>query len=428
MRPEGAGSCVGRGRTRGLGSLVDKSLVTVVDDDARGTVRYRLLETIRLYAQERLVAAGEAEDRREAHARHLLDRARARPPRIVDLVPWGTSSSGADQSLENYLEALAWVEERGELAAVGHLSGRLAMVLGHGRFLDVSGDYLGREDVFEALGDPAEQALYLTASAVNANYLGAYREQLAFAERAFALAEDPGTRGAAANWLSNALTVFAPEQIAAVVEEGLRELPEDARMTRLMLRAQPGLAAIAEDRFTDAVEHLTPLTDMRDAFPSTELLLVQHIIGDDPVPGLWRIDAKAQGSPWAYRIPLVEGLTAAVSGEHDVAAHAMTRAAEDVRDYPLQMLDHDVLVGCAGLAHHRGEVEHASHLLAVVGGQTRSPGSFALYRHYRDLVRARLSPQRRRDIIAAAELEPFEVLEAELHRLRRQAAPDRTPT
>ncbi len=138
-----------------LGSLVDRSLVTVVDDDAHGSMRYRLLETIRLYARERLVAAGEAEARREAHARHQLERARAHPPHIVDLVPWGTSSSGVDQSLENPLEALGWFEERGELAAVGHLSGRLATVLGHGRFLDVGADYLGREDVLHALADPA---------------------------------------------------------------------------------------------------------------------------------------------------------------------------------------------------------------------------------------------------------------------------------
>ena len=42
-----------------LGSLVDKSLV--VAESAAGTLRYRLLETIRLFAAERLVEAGEEE-------------------------------------------------------------------------------------------------------------------------------------------------------------------------------------------------------------------------------------------------------------------------------------------------------------------------------------------------------------------------------
>jgi predicted ATPase len=48
----------------GLGRLVDRSLV-VVDRD--GSTRYRMLETIRQYANERLVAAGEAVPLRDRH-------------------------------------------------------------------------------------------------------------------------------------------------------------------------------------------------------------------------------------------------------------------------------------------------------------------------------------------------------------------------
>ena len=48
-----------------LGSLVTKSLVIVQEEDA--VARYRLAETMRLYAEERLVAAGEAAQRRSAH-------------------------------------------------------------------------------------------------------------------------------------------------------------------------------------------------------------------------------------------------------------------------------------------------------------------------------------------------------------------------
>ena len=61
-----------------IGSLVAKSLVTLDDDET--TVRYRLLETVRLYAEDRLVASDEA-----AHLR-------AAAPRLVpalDRVPPG---------------------------------------------------------------------------------------------------------------------------------------------------------------------------------------------------------------------------------------------------------------------------------------------------------------------------------------------------
>jgi len=55
-----------------LGSLVDKSLV--VAEPAGGGLRYRLLETIRLFAAERLVEAGEAEAAvvAAAHCAHFL--------------------------------------------------------------------------------------------------------------------------------------------------------------------------------------------------------------------------------------------------------------------------------------------------------------------------------------------------------------------
>ena len=55
-----------------LGSLVDKSLV--VADPAAGTLRYRLLETIRLFAAERLAEAGgeEAAAAAAAHCAHFL--------------------------------------------------------------------------------------------------------------------------------------------------------------------------------------------------------------------------------------------------------------------------------------------------------------------------------------------------------------------
>jgi predicted ATPase/class 3 adenylate cyclase len=53
-----------------LGSLVDKSLV--VAEQAGGTLRYRLLETIRLFAAEKLVEAGEAAAVAAAHCAHFL--------------------------------------------------------------------------------------------------------------------------------------------------------------------------------------------------------------------------------------------------------------------------------------------------------------------------------------------------------------------
>jgi predicted ATPase len=54
-----------------LNSLVDKSLVSR-DDGLDGEPRFRMLETIRAFAWERLVAAGEAEPLRQRHAQYYL--------------------------------------------------------------------------------------------------------------------------------------------------------------------------------------------------------------------------------------------------------------------------------------------------------------------------------------------------------------------
>ena len=73
----------------GVSALVDKSLVVMEPGD--GVARYRLLETVRQYALERLAEAGEAAACEEAHARHFLAMAAELAPHIVG----GTAGAGA---------------------------------------------------------------------------------------------------------------------------------------------------------------------------------------------------------------------------------------------------------------------------------------------------------------------------------------------
>ena len=68
----GAGSPVGRGEAaRLLAALVDKSLVQA-EDSATGT-RYRLLEAVKAFANEQLMAAGELEEVRARHGTYFAD-------------------------------------------------------------------------------------------------------------------------------------------------------------------------------------------------------------------------------------------------------------------------------------------------------------------------------------------------------------------
>jgi predicted ATPase/DNA-binding SARP family transcriptional activator len=63
-----------------LGRLVDKSLVVV--EEQGGVARYRLLDTVRHYAQERLADAEERADLQERHRSHYLDLAERVKPTI----------------------------------------------------------------------------------------------------------------------------------------------------------------------------------------------------------------------------------------------------------------------------------------------------------------------------------------------------------
>jgi predicted ATPase/DNA-binding CsgD family transcriptional regulator len=88
-----------------LAQLVDKSLV--VAEEQHGAVRYRLLETIRQYAREKLVETGEDGRTRDRHLAYFL-----RLAEVVEPVVRGSSDAAALLRLEdehdNLRSALEW--------------------------------------------------------------------------------------------------------------------------------------------------------------------------------------------------------------------------------------------------------------------------------------------------------------------------------
>ena len=82
-----------------LASLVDKSLVLV--DERAAAVRYRLLETVRQYALQRLAEAGEEAAMRDRHRDAMVDLAERIAPELHGPAQreWlGCSRSGGGQS------------------------------------------------------------------------------------------------------------------------------------------------------------------------------------------------------------------------------------------------------------------------------------------------------------------------------------------
>lgn len=86
-----------------LGALVDKSLVMV---EGLVTPRYRLLESTRLFALERLIDAGEVDSVRARHLDHFLAVAESAREQMLRAEPAGLRR--LDRERDNLLQALAW--------------------------------------------------------------------------------------------------------------------------------------------------------------------------------------------------------------------------------------------------------------------------------------------------------------------------------
>jgi predicted ATPase/DNA-binding CsgD family transcriptional regulator len=104
-----------------LALLVDKSLV--IAENTSGATRYRLLETVRQYAQEKLSESGEAETVRSRHRDHytamaaLLD-----APARSD---YHQRVEQADEEMENLRSAFGWSAETGDVERALELASSL---------------------------------------------------------------------------------------------------------------------------------------------------------------------------------------------------------------------------------------------------------------------------------------------------------------
>jgi predicted ATPase/DNA-binding CsgD family transcriptional regulator len=109
-----------------LGHLVDKSLVIAESPNLRGKVRYRLLETLRDYALERLTVETTLAAARHRHARYFLELVERADTRL-----WAGDDAGAASSIEaehdNVRAALRHFLAAGQAECAARLAGALGM-------------------------------------------------------------------------------------------------------------------------------------------------------------------------------------------------------------------------------------------------------------------------------------------------------------
>ncbi|HYR00655.1 MAG TPA: adenylate/guanylate cyclase domain-containing protein [Casimicrobiaceae bacterium] len=324
-----------------VSALVDKSLVEL---DAGGT-RYRMLETVREYAQQGLVAAEDADAVRTRHLDHYLALAIEAHPQL-----WGREQgkwlSRLDLERENFLAAHAWCERAPAGAAKGlQLAETLQLY-----WLPRGLIELGYRVTLEALARPGAQARdyrrsgALYAAAQLAWFMGAFAASRQHGEEAVAIAEEIHAVGRAA--AAHLILGYACEALGDRAAAGTnfqasaalaREMGDKARLS-FALNALAG--------------HYSEVNDFDAAEPLFEESLSLARDADDP-------ESVAISGANLARLVVERGDT-------ERARALLAEAAAIARDIGSMRCAHDALEVSVGLAVLCGQWAEAARFAGAV--------------------------------------------------------------
>ena len=332
-----------------LTNLVDKSLVAM---DAEGA-RYRLLETVREYALEKLKASGEFDTVSSRHLDYFANFAESMRALTRKPEPWRYLTC-LDLERENLLAAHAWASQAPDGAQAD-----LLLAHGMGRYMIERGQAgLGRQISAEALGRPGAQTRNLTRvmtlfeAGWQTGSLGRYDEAQQWLDEALSIARELGDR----KWLARVLqplgmAALGRGDVAAArahAEEAV-ELARDSGEERELAAALTGLAQIvriqgdldaAEQLYGTAVDLFRALGD-REGVAVGLLNLAMVSIG------------RGTGEP--VRDMLVEVIAIAV----EIDSRPVGQSALEV---------------CAGYGAWREDWERAARLFGIAQAQVEETG------------------------------------------------------
>jgi predicted ATPase/class 3 adenylate cyclase len=160
-----------------LAQLANKSLI-LVEREASQEARYRLLETVRQYAREKLLANGDPAPWRDGHLRYFLQHAEQNEPELHGprLVAW---LDRFEREHDNFRAALAWGLDSDPLAAL-QLARALAVFWTRRGYVSEGAGWLEAALARASAAAPAEAAAARPYQLARASAL-ALRAQLDFA-------------------------------------------------------------------------------------------------------------------------------------------------------------------------------------------------------------------------------------------------------
>ena len=261
--------------------LVERSLVEV--QEARGSVVYRLLETVRQYAEGRLEEAGEADALRERHARFFMGRVLEAEPFLtgVHRREW-VDRLGRD--LDNLRQVLAWSRDHDPEMYL-EVSGALCWFWFSSRYWAEGRRWL--EGALRLSG-PSDRSRcrgrVLFAAGVLACLQGRPREATGHLEESVAIAResgDPRSEAYALNYLGMALIQEGKPEGEAPIRAAMAWFREAEELygLRLALLLQASLA-MAHGRQEEAAAFAREGVEVARAFgQDRELGVALHVLG-----------------------------------------------------------------------------------------------------------------------------------------------------
>jgi predicted ATPase/class 3 adenylate cyclase len=332
-----------------LTNLVEKSLVTIAAD----AERYRLLDTVRHYALEKLHSSGEEEATRTRHLIFCVALAEAAGPQLVG-PQQGTWVVLLDAERENILAAHAWCDHADQGAELG-----LRLVHSVKHYWKYQGQLsLGYRVTVEALGRSGAQGRTLARARALLNagqaccFMGRYGEAVEYLEQCLALARELGEKG--------------------IVSKAIQFLGMASLNQRDLVAARKYLE--------EALDLTNPLGDKRELAAAINALAQLHRVEGalDAAEPLYervlRLGREVGGRELVAIALLNLAMVAIGRGAFQRARQNLLEVLAIVEETGSKPIGQSVLEVCAGLEASRGNWERAARFYGMAEMRIRQTG------------------------------------------------------